>query len=209
MCVYTKTMIAWFFPAVCSIEHLELIINEVIGTKSNSSLIEIPPNACQYEENPSNLMTIDLIAMWISSSKHVPLLIFHSVLNNNFHFSFLLYNVTSGLFGIIFIFMVTSTGYDIFCTITNRMCLLLQSINRVHRIYREHIIFNSRKWVSVIFGIFHTYKWNEIVFDWKFQTIESYWMLEWNSGHDSYLRYMCAYSYVFYKYSNSKSSNNV
>lgn len=50
-------------PAVCSTKHLEMLINKIYRTESDSSVIEIPPNACQFEENASNLMTLDLIAM--------------------------------------------------------------------------------------------------------------------------------------------------
>lgn len=50
-------------PAACSVKHLESIVNKVFRIESDGSVFEIPPNACQLEENPTTLLTIDGITM--------------------------------------------------------------------------------------------------------------------------------------------------
>lgn len=50
-------------PAICSTDHLEFIINDLLRAKSSSLLFTIPKNSCQLEENGSDYRTIDLFAL--------------------------------------------------------------------------------------------------------------------------------------------------
>lgn len=50
-------------PAVCSTDDLESIINKVIHAKTDNFFFEIPKTSCQFEEYPSELTTVDLLAM--------------------------------------------------------------------------------------------------------------------------------------------------
>lgn len=50
-------------PAVCSTDHLESIVNDLLHARSSSLAFEIPKNTCQFEEKVSGLKTVDLIAM--------------------------------------------------------------------------------------------------------------------------------------------------
>lgn len=50
-------------PAVCSVDHLQRIINEVIHGKVSGVSVKIPKNTCQYEENASELNSLDLFVL--------------------------------------------------------------------------------------------------------------------------------------------------
>lgn len=50
-------------PAVCSVEHLEFILNKVIDGKFTDIIVEIPKHFCQFEESSSQFNTIDLYTM--------------------------------------------------------------------------------------------------------------------------------------------------
>lgn len=51
-------------PHVCSVDHLESMLNQMIRARSiNNVTIIIPKNSCQFEERASKLKTLDLIAM--------------------------------------------------------------------------------------------------------------------------------------------------
>lgn len=50
-------------PAVCSTDHLEFVINDLLHARSSSLLFEIPKNSCQLKEHGSGIRTIDLVAL--------------------------------------------------------------------------------------------------------------------------------------------------
>lgn len=50
-------------PAVCSVDHLESFVNKVIQRKASNMTIKIPRKSCQFEENATNLKTLDLAAV--------------------------------------------------------------------------------------------------------------------------------------------------
>lgn len=50
-------------PAVCSVDHLQRTINEMIRKKLNGVSMKIPKNTCQPAENVAELKTIDWFAM--------------------------------------------------------------------------------------------------------------------------------------------------
>lgn len=50
-------------PASCSTAHLELIVNNILREKSSTLMLKIPKNTCQFEENATDVRTLDCIAM--------------------------------------------------------------------------------------------------------------------------------------------------
>lgn len=50
-------------PAVCSVDHIEHIFNEITNTNVHGVSMNILKNTCQKEETISEFNTLDLIAM--------------------------------------------------------------------------------------------------------------------------------------------------
>lgn len=50
-------------PAVCSIDHLESLVNKIIQKKASNMTLNIPRRSCQFEENATDLNTLDYSAM--------------------------------------------------------------------------------------------------------------------------------------------------
>lgn len=50
-------------PASCSIDHLEALVNKVIQKKASGVTLKIPKRSCQFEENTTDLKTLDFAAM--------------------------------------------------------------------------------------------------------------------------------------------------
>lgn len=50
-------------PAMCSIDHLESLVNKIFKKNSSNMTLNIPRRSCQFEENATDLKTLDVAAM--------------------------------------------------------------------------------------------------------------------------------------------------
>lgn len=50
-------------PAVCSIDHLESLVNKIIQKKPSNITVTIPRRSCQFEENATDWNSLDYSAM--------------------------------------------------------------------------------------------------------------------------------------------------